>query len=90
MNAPLIIDRIRAVNDDAQEMRILMLDVEAFEIAKQVADAPRASRDLRAPTVFRGSKASLSIVLDGCSIEVVVDLATRTGRVMSNERAVAA
>lgn len=90
MNAPLIIDRIRAVNDDAQEMRILMLDVEAFEIAKQVANAPRASRDLRAPTQFKGSTASLGLVLDGRSIEVVVDLVTRTGRVMSDERTVAA
>lgn len=80
------LDRIRAANDEAQELRIMQLDIDAFEIAKRDADALHAKRDPRAKTQFRGSKASLGLVLDGYSIEVVVDLVTRTGTVIADER----
>lgn len=84
MNAPLILDRIRDANLDARQQ----IDIDAFEIAKRDAKAPHAKRDPRAPTQFKGSKASIGLMLEegGYGIQVVVDLVTRTGTVRSDER----
>lgn len=100
MNAPLIIDRIRAVNDDASayrsimeqtaddaEMRRLMLDGLAADVAKDVADAQTARVIAR---LRDGTKVCVVLAAGDRKVEVVVNLVTRTGRVMSDERTVAA
>lgn len=102
MNAPLIIDRIRAVNDasaayrsimeqtaDDAEMRRLMLDGLAFDVCKDVADAQTARRF--GPVFWASAtKASVALVVGDRMVFVVADVVTRTGRVMSDERTVAA
>lgn len=100
MNAPLIIDRIRAVNDASAayrsiiaqtegdlEMRRLMLDGLAADVAKDVADAQRATVIAR---LWSDTKACVVLAAGDRKVEVVVNVVTRTGRVMSDERKAAA
>lgn len=65
-----LLEYIREVNDNARAT----FDVEAFEIAKQAANAPRAIR-FGTPTLFRGVHATLTLEdVDGARIYACVNL----------------
>ena len=97
-----IVAHIAAVNDAASAyrsiiaqtegdlvMRGLMLDGLAFDCAKDTADAQTARRF--GPVFWASAtKASVALVVGDRMVFVVADVVTRTGRVMSDERTVAA
>ena len=77
---------IEQTADDA-EMRRLMLDGLAADVAKDVADAQTA---LVIARLWSDTKACVVLAAGDRKVEVVVNVVTRTGRVMSDERTVAA